>query len=51
MHPTIALWIIGIALIVASWYIPDGIGFLILGIVSLVVGAVLGLRSEGAGRT
>jgi membrane-bound ClpP family serine protease len=46
MHPTVALWIIGIALVVASWYIPSGTGFLVLGVLALIFGTVLGLRSR-----
>lgn len=45
MHPALGLWIVGLGLIIASWYIPNSGGYLALGVVCCIVGTVFGLRS------
>jgi membrane-bound ClpP family serine protease len=45
MHPAVALWIIGLALIIVSWYIPNGLGYGVLGVIALIVGTIIGLKS------
>ncbi len=46
MHPTVGLWVIGVALIIASWYIPNGFGYEMLGVLAIIAGTVMGLMSR-----
>jgi membrane-bound ClpP family serine protease len=42
----IALWLIGIALVVVGWYVPGASLIVYLGAVTLVFGALLAFRRE-----
>lgn len=46
MHPTVWLWLIGLILIIISWYIPNSGGYLIIGVITLAFGIIWGLRSR-----
>ena len=44
MHPTPALWIIGIVAIAIGWYVPGAWGFIVIGALALIVGTLIGLK-------
>jgi membrane-bound ClpP family serine protease len=44
----IALWLLGIVLVVIGWYLPGAGGFAWLGAATLVFGAALAFRRGGS---
>ena len=46
MHPAVALWIIGIVLVSASWYVPNSGGLFWLGALTLLIGAAIALKGS-----
>jgi len=44
----VALWLLGIVLVVIGWYVPGAGGFAWLGAATLVFGAALAFRRSGS---